>query len=140
MDNNLTPKQLKFAELYVTIGNASDAYRKAYNSGKMKDATINRNAKALLDNTKIATRIKEIQSTQSKSFQRTREEILADLNEIIDDYKKDGKTAAHALKSIEIINKMMGWNSADKVEISGELNIQPLFPDVSYDDADNQVE
>ncbi len=51
----LTPKQEKFCLAYLETGNASEAYRRAYNAAKMKAATVNRNAKALLDNTKITT-------------------------------------------------------------------------------------
>jgi phage terminase small subunit len=57
MKNQLTPKQETFCLAYLETGNASEAYRRAYNANKMKPATINRNAKALLDNNKIAARI-----------------------------------------------------------------------------------
>jgi phage terminase small subunit len=56
----ITPKQEKFAILYLETGNASEAYRQSYACGNMKQETIHRNAKALLDNTKVATRIEEL--------------------------------------------------------------------------------
>lgn len=57
----LTIKQENFCKVYVEIGNASEAYRQAYTADKMKPETINRAAKELTDNPKIATRVKELQ-------------------------------------------------------------------------------
>lgn len=56
----LTPKQEAFAIAYVETGNASEAYRRSYSASKMKPETVNRNAKVLIDNDKIATRVAEI--------------------------------------------------------------------------------
>lgn len=56
----LTIKQEKFCLLYVETGNASEAYRKAYNAAKMKPETVNRKAFDLLQNGKITARIAEI--------------------------------------------------------------------------------
>ena len=49
----LTPKQESFCLSYIETGNASEAYRLNYDTENMKPATVNRNAKALLDNNKI---------------------------------------------------------------------------------------
>ena len=62
MSNKLTIKQEKFCLEYLKDGNASRAYREAYDTGNMKEATINRNAKALTDDNKIATRIDELRA------------------------------------------------------------------------------
>lgn len=62
MASNLTPKQEAFVQAYLTTGNASEAYRQAYDANGMKGATINRNAKALLENNKIAARLSAIQA------------------------------------------------------------------------------
>lgn len=62
MKQELTAKQEAFVQAYLEVKNASEAYRRAYNAGKMKPATINRNAKALMDNSKIATRLEALQS------------------------------------------------------------------------------
>ena len=43
----LTPKQERFAQLVAGGTNQSDAYRGAYNTSRMKPATVNREAKAL---------------------------------------------------------------------------------------------
>ena len=51
---NLTPKQHQFCCTYMETGNATLAYRNAYDAQNMKPATVNRKAKELLDNGKIA--------------------------------------------------------------------------------------
>jgi len=56
----LTPKQETFCLVYQETGNASEAYRLAYDTRKMKAETVNRNAKAMLDHNKIATRIETV--------------------------------------------------------------------------------
>lgn len=58
----LRPKQEKFCQEYIKCGNASEAYRKAYSTQNMKPETINRKAKELIDNGKIAARIEELNS------------------------------------------------------------------------------
>ena len=60
MSQKLTIKQENFCQLFIEIGNASDAYRQAYDVENMRDTTINRNAHALMENNKIATRLAEL--------------------------------------------------------------------------------
>lgn len=59
----LTSQKMEGFCLSIMEGlSASDAYREHYNCGKMKTPTINRNAKALIDNNKIATRLEELRA------------------------------------------------------------------------------
>jgi phage terminase small subunit len=46
---NLTIKQDNFYLSYIETGNASEAYRRSFNSAKMKPETINRAAKEIMD-------------------------------------------------------------------------------------------
>ena len=62
MQTKLTPKQDHFCIAYLESGNASAAYRDAYNSQAMKPATINRKAKELLDNGKITARLAQLRA------------------------------------------------------------------------------
>jgi hypothetical protein len=48
-------KQEAFALAYLETGN--EAYRRAYDAGGMKPASVNREASVLLDNPKITTRL-----------------------------------------------------------------------------------
>lgn len=62
MTLKLTPKQESFCYKFIETGNASKAYRQSYDTKNMKPATINRKAKELLDNGKIAARISGLQA------------------------------------------------------------------------------
>lgn len=81
--NGLTEKQDKFCREYVSNGgNATEAYRQAYNTNRMQSETVNRNAKTLKDNTKIATRIEQLKAPALKKFNVTRERIIGELARI----------------------------------------------------------
>ena len=76
----LTPKQEAFCLAYLETGNASEAYRQAYNAENMKPATISRNAKALMDNSKIATRLAALNEKAVSDAVMTRQEALERLS------------------------------------------------------------
>lgn len=78
---NLTPKQEKFCQLYIELGNASEAYRQSYDAEDMNQNTVNRNAKALLDNNKITTRLDEIRKEHAKRHNITVDTLLLELEE-----------------------------------------------------------
>ena len=58
--SKLTPKQEKFCQLYIELGDASEAYRQSYHCSKMKPETINRKATELKNNGTITARISVI--------------------------------------------------------------------------------
>ena len=58
----LTPKQETFCLEYLKTGNASEAYRRAYNAEKMGRDTINTKAKDLLANGRITARLAELRA------------------------------------------------------------------------------
>lgn len=72
----LTPKQERFAQEYVKCGNASAAYRVAYNAENMKPETINRKAFDLIQNGKIAARVKELQAGAANRAMMTASDVL----------------------------------------------------------------
>lgn len=80
----LTIKQEEFCHKYVECGNASEAYRHAYNCGNMKPETVNRNAVELLNNNKIATRLKELQIELKEKSDIDKGRILNELGAILD--------------------------------------------------------
>jgi hypothetical protein len=63
----LTPKQERFVLAYLRLGNASEAYRQAYDVSNMAPATINRTAFALLKHHKITARLASIQKRTESS-------------------------------------------------------------------------
>lgn len=81
---DLTAKQEAFCLAYIKTGNASEAYRRAYNAENMKPATVNRRAKELMDNSKIAARLTELQSEAAEKSKLTLESHLEKLSELRD--------------------------------------------------------
>lgn len=77
----LTPKQEKFCQLYVETGNASEAYRESYDSGGMKPESVNRKAKELLDNVKIAARIGQLRERLVKKHNVTVDSLIEELEQ-----------------------------------------------------------
>lgn len=99
----LTPKQEKFAVLYVEIGNASQAYRQSYNCEHMKMATVNNKAYGLLQKGDIRARVEELKREMSERAMIRKEqaiEILTSLGtvNIGEFYYEDEKTGKMKLK------------------------------------------
>lgn len=76
MARKLTAKQEKFAQLYIELGNATAAYKGAYSTARMKPATVNNNAYALLQNSEITARIDALQSQAAEKAVLTKAWIL----------------------------------------------------------------
>lgn len=79
---NLTLKQEKFCHVYIETGNATEAYRQAYSTSNMKPETVNRNAKTLIDNSKISARIAELKAPAIEKAKLTAEYVLNNIIEI----------------------------------------------------------
>ena len=77
MKQKLTQKQENFCLVYVETGNASEAYRRVYNAGRMKPETVNKRASELLLNGAITGRIEELQAEHRKHHDITVERITA---------------------------------------------------------------
>lgn len=79
----LTPKQEKFAQLYVELGNASEAYRQSYAvKPNRKPERIHVDACVLLAHPKVSKRVDEIQSSLSAKHEITRERVMSELAKI----------------------------------------------------------
>ena len=72
---SLTPKQERFCLAYIETGNASEAYRIAYDAKGMKPESINRKAKELLDNGKITARLRAMAEKAGLTVERTLREV-----------------------------------------------------------------
>ncbi len=80
----LTIKQENFCLAYIETGNATEAYRRSYDSTNMKETTINRSAKELLDNPNITARLAELRKPVIERAQITLEQHLNDLKALRD--------------------------------------------------------
>jgi phage terminase small subunit len=77
----LTIKQEKFCMVYVETGNASEAYRQAYNAENMTQNAVAVEACRILDSPNISLRIKELKSGHTKRHEITIDDLVAELEE-----------------------------------------------------------
>lgn len=77
----LTQKQEAFCIAYVETGNASEAYRRSYNTENMTSVTVNRTAKKLMDDGKIAARIESLRQPIIQKMNITVEDLIRELEE-----------------------------------------------------------
>jgi len=111
---NLTPKQETFCLEYLKTGNASEAYRIAYDAKDMKPATINRRAKDLIDNGKIKARLGELRKPAVKRAQMTLDDHLEDLRILRNRATKEGKLDA-AIRAEIARGKHSGVAAPEKI-------------------------
>mgnify|MGYP000228684342 FL=1 len=77
----LTIKQEKFCMVYVETGNASEAYRQAYNAENMSNEAIGVEACRLLDNPSVSLKVKELKSGHIKRHELTIDDLVKQLEE-----------------------------------------------------------
>ncbi len=77
--HRLTPKQEKFCIKYSECGNASEAYRYAYQADNMKPETVNNKAFGLLQKGEIGARVEELRRVNQQLSEVKRADILARL-------------------------------------------------------------
>lgn len=82
--SKLTVKQEKFINKYLECGNASEAYRFAYNCENMKDKTVIERASRLLKESNISARTSALQAELKEKSDITKERVLRELEAIID--------------------------------------------------------
>lgn len=115
---SLTPKQEAFVLAYIETGNASEAYRRAYDAARMKDATVNRKAKELLDNGKITARVDELKAQHAERHHVTVDDIAAMLREDRK-FARECSTPAAAVSATMGLAKLYGY-LREKVEHTGK--------------------
>ena len=78
----LTAKQEAFCLAYIETNNASEAYRQAYNSSKMKPESVNESASRLMADVKITARLEQLRAPVRDRAQITLESHLERLNHL----------------------------------------------------------
>jgi|TARA_R110000803_G_scaffold126580_1_gene194164 phage terminase small subunit len=116
---DLTNKQEEFAQEIVKGSTQADAYRAAYDAANMKDETVWSNASRLIDNSKVAARIKELRQPSIDKVQLTLESHLTDLLKLRNMAAKDEKWSA-AIQAETIRGKAAGLH-IDKMDVKQEL-------------------
>lgn len=103
----LTAKQEKFCQGVAKGLTYSDAYREAYDADKMKTETINRKAKELIDNGKVAARIDKLKQRALKRYDLTVDDIISELEEARE-IAKEMKTSAAMVSASMGKAKLLG--------------------------------
>jgi len=142
---NLTPKQMKFCEKYIELGNQMQAYKIAYNVDKMTDNAVNKEAWVLLKNPKLTQYIDELKAKTQKVFIHTIEDSLKLDYQLIENYnhqvsvlnnpkstKKNIEVAQRVLKFIgsvgfnaaqDRVAKKLGFYEKDKQNNAVTINV-----------------
>ena len=142
---NLTIKQQKFCDAYVLCGNASEAYRQCYTTGKMSQASIKVNASKLRKNTNIALTLEKLREVSKKEFcvsaEQKRRVLWSLVNSCaeIDDESNKIKNPAAVISAITEMNKMDGDLATIKNEHSGDLTVTNLIAEISKRNAESRA-
>ena len=117
----LTPKREKFCLAFVETGNASEAYRIAFNTTNALPKTINENACRLLAGSKVKARVAELQAEHTKRHEITidklRDMLLEDRT-----FARDLESPASAVSATEKLGKLYGLFT-DKTEINANVTV-----------------
>jgi len=138
MNKELTPKEQKFAELCVTLGNQTEAYRQAYNVSNKDAEWLTSKASHIAAKDNVRATIQNLKGEVSIQHGIDRAFILKGYLEIISDadytfqlgadntLSKEDKQAFYRvmnqtkntdkLRALESIAKMMGLNEPEVVE------------------------
>ena len=134
----LTAKQEKFIQNIVTGMSQREAYKDAYDTKRMSDNAIDREASLLMKNPKIAQRHKELVDAIAKPTIMTAQERLEYLTGIVKgtEFEKmvvvvegeareiDGPVSVkNKLSAIDLMNKMQGEYTT---KFEGNLNVVKL--------------
>lgn len=108
MDRSMTEKQKAFCDYYLELGNATEAYKKAYPSCK-KDGTARTNSSRLLTNVNISKYIEErLKKIEDKRIAKG-EEVLQYLTKVMRGEEKDqfglDATLQDRTKAAELLGK-----------------------------------
>lgn len=121
----LTAKQEKFCQGVAKGLTYSDAYREAYDADKMKTETINRKAKELIDNGKVAARIDKLKQRALKRYDLTVDDIISELEEARE-IAKETKTSAAMVSASMGKAKLLGLVTDN---ISAKITQAPTIVD-----------
>ena len=114
---SLTSKQEAFCQSISSGLSNSDAYKSAYSTGNQKPETISNNAYKLANNNDVVTRLAELRKELADKALWSREDSLKTLISVINNPDNCG----NIISSVQAINKMQGFDAAEKHEHSGSV-------------------
>jgi phage terminase small subunit len=110
----MTPKQEAFCLAYVETGNASEAYRRAYDAENMSAEAVAVEASKLLKRPNVALRVAELQAAHVERHKFTVDDMIAQLDEDRK-FARELETPAAAITASMGKAKLLGFLT-DKVE------------------------
>lgn len=124
----MTPKQEQFARLYVETGNASEAYRQAYNADNMKPETVTNEAYKLLQDPDISAMVDGLKEEARQRHAVTVGDLLSELEQA-----RAAALAAPTPQSSAAVSATMGKAKmlgllVDKAEISQVIQEERKCP------------
>lgn len=126
----------KFIDEYIINGfNAKQAYISVYSCS---DTVAETNGPRLLGNAQVQEILSEKKKELSNKNMITKEEIILELIKIKDNCIDEPKYSNQAIKALEVLNKMLGYNEPDKIESTSKIiwNEEAL----NEDDIDDETE
>jgi len=120
----MTPKQADFVRWYFELGNASEAYRRAYNSTG-KPNTLHRKANDLLKHPIIKAEVIAMQEQARERNQVTIDNVVDELEEARQVAKQSGNAAAMVSATLGKA-KVLGL-VVDKQETNTKILTPPVF-------------
>lgn len=113
-----TPKQRLFAQTYVATGNATEAYRTAYNPRPTtKPESVVRAAKEVMDNPNVASMVEQLLEQRQKKAEITIDMHIARLGELAEEARARGQMSA-AVNAETQRGKALGFYR-ERVEVTG---------------------
>lgn len=121
---NLTHKQEAFCQAIANGMNQSDAYRSAYDAGKMKPDVVNVKASQLAAVGKVAVRLAELKQSLSEKSEWTRLDSVTALRNIV-----EGSEVKHSdiTGAVKVLNEMHGYNAPREINVNGSLSLNVSF-------------
>jgi phage terminase small subunit len=107
----LTDRQIRFCQEFIKPGMDQ---AKALRAAGYAEQYINVGGRQILKNPAIAAKIEELRKPLEKQYNVSRSKQIERLEGIIEDSERD----ADKLKAIEIMNKMMGLNEPEKLQVT----------------------
>ena len=117
----LTAKQEAFVQNIIQGMSQADAYRSAYSTKNMSDNAIYREASLLVENPKVAQRLKELRDELASPAIMSAQKRLEWLTGII---KSKEESTGDKLRAVDIMNKMQGeYVQKVEAEVKNAVNI-----------------
>ena len=122
----LTPKQEKFAQVYVETSNASEAYRQTYDASKMKQESIAVNASKLLANANVTLRVQQIRESIEEMQLWSKEDSIKILAGIAKGTDPEARPT-DKVNAVKALNSMHGWDKQVIDHTSSDGSMVPTF-------------